>query len=62
LAVEVDGDTARARFEQTYESDQPGSRMRTRKTLVLQKTPGDKGDKAGKANQSRWLIREEIRN
>jgi len=59
LAVEVDGDTARARFEQTYESDQPGSRMRTRKTLVLQKTPGDK---AGKANQSRWLIREEIRN
>jgi tetratricopeptide (TPR) repeat protein len=50
LAVEVDGNTARARFEQTYESDQPGSRMRTRKTLVFQKTNG------------RWLIHEERRN
>jgi ketosteroid isomerase-like protein len=50
LKVSIDGDTASARFEQTYESDQPGSRMRTRKTLVLQKVKG------------RWLIREELRN
>ena len=50
LNISVEGDTARVRFEQTYESDQPGSRMRTRKTLVLQQVRG------------RWLIREELRN
>lgn len=49
LAVSVDGDRAEARFQQNYESDQPGSRLRTRKTLSLQKVQG------------RWVIVDEQR-
>jgi tetratricopeptide (TPR) repeat protein len=49
LEVSVDGDRATARFLQTYESDQPGSRLRTRKTLGLQK------------QQNRWVIVDEQR-
>jgi tetratricopeptide (TPR) repeat protein len=49
LTVSVDGDRAEARFQQNYESDQPGSRLRTRKTLSLQKVQG------------RWVIVDEQR-
>lgn len=49
LDITVDGDRAAARFQQNYESDQPGSRLRTRKTLNFQKL----GD--------RWLIVDEQR-
>ncbi len=50
LQISMAGDTAKARFNQSYESDQPASRRHTRKTLTLQKL------------QDRWLIREEVRN
>ncbi|MCE2658600.1 MAG: tetratricopeptide repeat protein [Rubrivivax sp.] len=49
LEISVEGDRATARFLQTYESDQPGSRLRTRKTLGLQK------------QQNRWVIVDEQR-
>ena len=49
LTVSVEGDRADARFQQNYESDQAGSRLRTKKTLQFQKLQG------------RWLIVDEQR-
>lgn len=49
LEISVEGDRAKARFQQFYDSDQPDSRRRTRKTLELQRVQGQ------------WLIREEVR-